>query len=235
MNTIEFAIKDGVPYAIDYLNPAPDFERDRITPFYFDMVVEKMAQPGDRPRAERPSVAVLAALGRDARHRAGDRLHRRAGRSAAANDRPRSTTWHALLRAGDELSPEYSARVRRARCAARKLTFGDRVHCPFLRPFFLTAADEARIRARRRDDRGDRRAGRARGDHDAVAVRPARRHGGRRAARPDRSRLRDRQHRVALDAFCCRTALHFAEYNAESPAGLGYTQRLARAVRRACR
>ena len=43
MNTIEFAIKDGVPYAIDYLNPAPDFERDRITPFYFDMVVEKMA------------------------------------------------------------------------------------------------------------------------------------------------------------------------------------------------
>lgn len=44
MNTIEFAIKDGVPYAIDFLNPAPDFERDRITPFYFDIVVEKMAK-----------------------------------------------------------------------------------------------------------------------------------------------------------------------------------------------
>ena len=43
MNTIEFAIKDGVPYAIDFLNPAPDFERDRITAHYFDMVVEKMA------------------------------------------------------------------------------------------------------------------------------------------------------------------------------------------------
>jgi hypothetical protein len=43
MNTIEFAIKDGVPYAIDFLNPAPDFERDRITQFYFDIVVEKMA------------------------------------------------------------------------------------------------------------------------------------------------------------------------------------------------
>jgi hypothetical protein len=43
MNTIEFAIEDGVPYAIDFLNPAPDFERERITPFYFDMVVEKMA------------------------------------------------------------------------------------------------------------------------------------------------------------------------------------------------
>ena len=43
MNTIEFAVKDGVPYAIDYLNPAPDFERDRITDFYFSHVVEKMS------------------------------------------------------------------------------------------------------------------------------------------------------------------------------------------------
>jgi hypothetical protein len=42
MNTIEFAIADGVPYAIDFLNPAPDFERDRITPFYFDHVLDKM-------------------------------------------------------------------------------------------------------------------------------------------------------------------------------------------------
>jgi hypothetical protein len=44
MNTIEFAIKDGVPYAIDFLNPAPDFERDRITEFYFEHVVEKMSR-----------------------------------------------------------------------------------------------------------------------------------------------------------------------------------------------
>jgi hypothetical protein len=44
MNTIEFAIKDGVPYAIDFLNPAPDFERDRITEFYFTHVVERMAR-----------------------------------------------------------------------------------------------------------------------------------------------------------------------------------------------
>jgi len=43
MNTIEFAIKDDIPYAIDFLNPAPDFERDRITEFYFDHVVEQMA------------------------------------------------------------------------------------------------------------------------------------------------------------------------------------------------
>ena len=53
--------------------------------------------------------------------------------------------WTALLRPERELH----AGVRRVagRCdAERKLTFGDRVHCPVLRPFFLTAADEARIR-----------------------------------------------------------------------------------------
>jgi hypothetical protein len=44
MNTIEFAVKDGVPFAIDFLNPAPDFERDRITEFYFDICVDRMAR-----------------------------------------------------------------------------------------------------------------------------------------------------------------------------------------------
>jgi hypothetical protein len=44
MNTIEFAVQDGVPYAIDFLNPAPDMERDRITEFYFEHVVEKMSR-----------------------------------------------------------------------------------------------------------------------------------------------------------------------------------------------
>jgi hypothetical protein len=56
MNTIEFAVRDGVPYAIDYLNPAPDFERDRITPFYFSHVVEKMANLViDRAQSNEPS------------------------------------------------------------------------------------------------------------------------------------------------------------------------------------
>jgi hypothetical protein len=44
MNTIEFAVENGVPYAIDFLNPAPDFERDRITPHYFEIAVQKMAE-----------------------------------------------------------------------------------------------------------------------------------------------------------------------------------------------
>jgi len=43
MNTIEFAVKDGVPYAIDFLNPAPDFERDRIGAHYFSLVLDRMS------------------------------------------------------------------------------------------------------------------------------------------------------------------------------------------------
>ncbi len=43
MNTVEFAIRDGVPYAIDFLNPAPDFDQRSITPGYFEWVVQHMA------------------------------------------------------------------------------------------------------------------------------------------------------------------------------------------------
>ena len=43
MDTVEFAIRDGIPYAIDFLNPAPDFDRFSITDQYFDWVVETMA------------------------------------------------------------------------------------------------------------------------------------------------------------------------------------------------
>jgi len=43
MNSIEFAIKDGVPYAIDFMNPAPDMDINSITPHYFDWAVKSMA------------------------------------------------------------------------------------------------------------------------------------------------------------------------------------------------
>ena len=53
--------------------------------------------------------------------------------------------WHALLRSGVELTPAFCAELA-ARMRAKRLTFGDRVHCPFLRPFFITEPDEARVR-----------------------------------------------------------------------------------------
>lgn len=43
MNTVEWAIQDGVPYAIDFMNPAPDMDVYSLTPFYFDWVVNAMA------------------------------------------------------------------------------------------------------------------------------------------------------------------------------------------------
>jgi hypothetical protein len=134
--------------------------------------------------------------------------------------------WQTLLRSGGGTSPseclEFAASMR-----ARRLTFGDRIHCPFLRPFFLTAAEEARIR----------RAA------ETIAVL------GERVAREaisspeilEQLGVTDAEERLIrmdpgyetastasrVDAFLLPDGLHFAEYNAESPAGPAYTQRLA--------
>jgi hypothetical protein len=43
MNTVEFAVQGGVPYAIDFMNTAPDFDRVSLPPVYFDWVVQSMA------------------------------------------------------------------------------------------------------------------------------------------------------------------------------------------------
>jgi len=43
MNTVEFAIRDGVPYAIDYMNSAPDFDVSSLGEEKFAWVVDKMA------------------------------------------------------------------------------------------------------------------------------------------------------------------------------------------------
>jgi hypothetical protein len=43
MNSVEFAVRDGVPYAIDFTNPAPDFDIHSILPRYFHMCVDAMS------------------------------------------------------------------------------------------------------------------------------------------------------------------------------------------------
>ena len=52
MNSIEFAIRGGVPYAIDFMNPAPDMDIYSLTPFYFEWVVQKMADMAIRYATE---------------------------------------------------------------------------------------------------------------------------------------------------------------------------------------
>jgi len=43
MNSVEFAIRDGVPYALDFMNPAPDMDINSLTPHYFEWAVRSMA------------------------------------------------------------------------------------------------------------------------------------------------------------------------------------------------
>ena len=133
--------------------------------------------------------------------------------------------WHALLRPGEELSPDF-CRSLTAAMRDRKLTFGDRVHCPFLRPFFVTAEDEDRIRiaAETIAALGERVARVAMGNprlFQALGVT---------AAEEPLIRIEPGYATAStasrVDAFLLPDAIRFAEYNAESPAGPAYTQRL---------
>jgi hypothetical protein len=42
MNTVEFAIRDGIPYAIDFMNCAPDADRNSVGEENFDWMVSNM-------------------------------------------------------------------------------------------------------------------------------------------------------------------------------------------------
>jgi hypothetical protein len=42
-NTVEFAIRDGIPYAIDFCNPAPDADINSVGQANFDWIVENAA------------------------------------------------------------------------------------------------------------------------------------------------------------------------------------------------
>ncbi len=58
LNTVEFAIKDDVPYAIDFMNPAPDAELASVGEFYHnwitnavtDLVFKRLGEQREKPR-----------------------------------------------------------------------------------------------------------------------------------------------------------------------------------------
>jgi hypothetical protein len=56
MNSIEFAVRDGIPYAIDFMNPAPDMDIYSLTPEYFQWVVKHLADMAIRMAKEPPAV-----------------------------------------------------------------------------------------------------------------------------------------------------------------------------------
>ena len=132
--------------------------------------------------------------------------------------------WHALL--NDEKDATLCASLA-DEMRARRLTFGGRLLCPFLRPFFLDSRDEARVKeaAETLWILGERVAQAALADDTLLADL---------ALGPDEIRLARIDPGYATtstaaraDAFLLPDSLQFAEYNGESPAGAGYSQGLA--------
>ena len=67
MNTVEFAIRGGIPYAIDFLNPAPDCDPESIKRPNFDWVLEHIvnlvvdyATGAESPIGETTDVGTLS-------------------------------------------------------------------------------------------------------------------------------------------------------------------------------
>jgi uncharacterized circularly permuted ATP-grasp superfamily protein len=134
-----------------------------------------------------------------------------------------SAAWDAAL---DEPTDEDWCGDLADRMRAGRLTFGGRLLCPFLRPFFLAAADEARVaRASEALWRlGERLAQAAAADPEllqAVGMTGEEIALTRIDPGPGPASTAAR-----ADAFLLPDSLEFAEYNAESPAGAAYSQGL---------
>jgi uncharacterized circularly permuted ATP-grasp superfamily protein len=132
--------------------------------------------------------------------------------------------WRDLVRNAGGTSPCAGLATR---MREQRLTFGGRLLCPFLRPFFLTADDEQRVRhaAEGMWTLGERVAAAALERPELFAELGL-------SEEEVRLVLMDPGYAMAstaarADAFLLPDSLQFAEYNAESPAGAGYSQRLA--------
>ncbi|MEO8147396.1 MAG: hypothetical protein ABI723_07155 [Bacteroidia bacterium] len=59
-NTVEFAVRDGIPYAIDFCNPAPDADVNSVGQENFDWVVKTAADFAiEKAKANKPGVDNL--------------------------------------------------------------------------------------------------------------------------------------------------------------------------------
>jgi uncharacterized circularly permuted ATP-grasp superfamily protein len=138
--------------------------------------------------------------------------------------------WDELLRPMVKKSPEF-AKTFLEQVRAAKLTFGNRVHCPFLRPVFLSPEDEQRVRKVAETlAKVAERVTKAALEDDSLF---AQFH-----LRPEEERLVRMTTGFApastasrLDAFLLPESLRFTEYNGESPAGAGYSESLAQIFR----
>jgi hypothetical protein len=59
-NTVEFAVQDGIPYAIDFMNPAPDADLHSIGAENFDWVIENVANLAIKRAKTAPQATALS-------------------------------------------------------------------------------------------------------------------------------------------------------------------------------
>jgi hypothetical protein len=57
LNTVEFAVEDGIPYAIDFMNPAPDADLHSVGQKNFDWIVEKVAHLAVKKAKSGPDIS----------------------------------------------------------------------------------------------------------------------------------------------------------------------------------
>jgi hypothetical protein len=139
-------------------------------------------------------------------------------------------SWNELLRPLLKESPDFPKKFLKELQDA-KLTFGNRVHCPFLRPFFLSPQDEARVRYATETlaRLGERLASAALEDQSLFAQFHLRPEEERLVRLPAGNGPASTASRV--DAFILPESLKFTEYNGESPAGSGYNESLSEIFR----
>jgi hypothetical protein len=59
LNTVEFAVENGVPYAIDFMNPAPDADLHSVGPQNFEWIVQSVAELAVKKAKAAPSIAAF--------------------------------------------------------------------------------------------------------------------------------------------------------------------------------
>jgi len=59
LNTVEFAVEDGVPYAIDFLNPAPDADYHSVGRDNFKWIVDAVADYAIEQALKEPAIPEM--------------------------------------------------------------------------------------------------------------------------------------------------------------------------------
>lgn len=103
INTVEFAIKDNIPYAIDFMNPAPDAELASVGEFYHnwitsavvELVFKRLGEAREQPRYSwdallNPEPVQVYAVASAAEQQSRTITPARAAKKAAASKRKKS-------------------------------------------------------------------------------------------------------------------------------------------------